>query len=148
MSKELVKQHGSIERILRKVDKDLNLKEPLTNNELKALYLHYYTHIYKMDMIRTSRGLSCVDNSKVEDMESEALDYNKELNNKNDDGFVEQDSIVLTNQMLYQHLKRREISPYSGVLPDGKEKEVILDLIAKNRALKERTRLLVMQALE
>jgi len=147
ISKELTKQHGNIEPILRKVDKDLNETEPLTNNEIKTLYLHYFTHIFKMDMIRTSRGLSCVVTSKEEKEDEQALDFNKELNDKNQTDLVELGSIILSNKTLYLYLKRKEITPYSGFLQEGKEKQVISELIAAKRESEERIMTMIKQAL-
>jgi len=146
ITKELTKQHGNIEPILRKVDKELNEIEPLTNNEIKTLYLHYFTHIFKMDMIRTSKGLSCVA-SKEEKEDEQVLDFNKELNDKNQTEFVELGSIILSNKTLYLYLKRKEITPYSGFLQEGKEKQVISELIAAKREQEERILSMIKQAL-
>jgi hypothetical protein len=151
ITKELIKQHGNIEPILKKIDKHLNQTEPLTDDEIKTLYLHYFAHIYKMDMIRTSRGLSCVvDSEEIGKEDEKALDSYKELFTKNEadaEGFVERDSIVLSNQTLYKFMKRSEISPYSGFLQEGREKEVVSMLIAQARESRERITMLSNEAL-
>jgi hypothetical protein len=147
ISKEITKQHGNIEPILKKVDKDLNQKEPLTDREVKTLYLHYFTHVYKMAMLRTSRNLSCVDNEKIETENDPALDSKEEYFDKNETEYKELGRVILTNKQLYQHMKRSEISPYSGFLREGKEKQVVSEIIARVREQKERINMLANDAL-
>lgn len=144
ISKEMNKQHGALESILKKCDK----QEELTEWEVKTFYTHYYTHKHKIDMIRGTNNLSGVDNvnSNEENETAEPLISNKELDDKFCE-YMELGSIILTNEELWRHIKRSETSPYNGFLEQGRELDLVKALIEEQITRENRIKNLVLEAM-
>jgi hypothetical protein len=143
LGKEICKQHGSIEGVLKKADRS----EDLTDSEKKRLLLHYYAGKHKIDFVRASRNLSgkppSPDNgSGGGDNGDNTLDLELELNDTPEvadwkDKYIVLESIRLTPALFKElRVKKSEISPYSGELRESLELFVATELIEYKIGLK------------